>query len=661
MLLAWILRLADVLTPSPLRALLRSLLDNLRSLHAIRTPHASRGDKHLTIFNLPPEARRRIYWHVLHDDPAPNVARNPEISPHVPVANFGLLHASRRVHAEAVPVLYETVHLGSDARKAFEYLEFLGPARIARIRYLGLYHHCHHRCDYYRAGRAWASLSEPWDPVFNLFRQSYVWLRSVDVHFRPCTGDTWRGVRCRLAWKERADGHWGFWAGLRKFSRACEIHFVDDVPEYYVRRHARQLGWHMHGTTKGGFSDPVNGPEVFSGRLVNPRYMDDYSAVRLRHWFKNQGVNVSQRLHEMGTERVKRMSLPDAGEGGLSCCVVKPVSKCQPRRHFFDLPPEIRQHIYDSTCEWAYRAAWPAEPARWNAGAGLLLTSKQVSAEALPSVYRNFRIYGGSPCRTLGRLGTNLAHVRHLEIQFSCYCPWGGLRFQHNNDTIYAAQHFVSIVGHPDATAVGDYRAVWAMAMCQIRSLELLAELTVTFQTCCRTAARMSPSGSLAPAGLPDKQRHCLALESSFVNRLAHCTNIQKLTLAGNVPPSLGVRLSVPYPNCGLTVQWVSRQMAAYMAVMERKAWLQARMHGKAFQLPSPPYPGDTSRPDNTPVPHFVLVKMETARNRWAEHVEPEEWATPPGLGMELARMPLSRRSWREVAEHMDFANGGSW
>lgn len=50
-----------------------------------------------------------------------------------------------------------------------------------------------------------------------------------------------------------------------------------------------------------------------------------------------------------------------------------------PRLHFFDLPLEVRNMIYDEVCRaWEFKAYWPDQPARWSQALGLFLVCKQI-------------------------------------------------------------------------------------------------------------------------------------------------------------------------------------------------------------------------------------------------------------------------------------------
>jgi hypothetical protein len=177
-----------------------------------------------------------------------------------------------------------------------------------------------------------------------------------------------------------------------------QIRYLDPVPEYYARRTAKRLGWDMHGELSGGYSDPFKPLNRFKGVILH--------AGRL-------------------TPGDSPSSQQTRGH--------------QPFR-FLGLPLEVRHRIYDYACESPYKPFWPECPARWNSGFGLLLVSRQISTEALPSIYRTFRIHGGRPLDAVGKLGPKLAYIRRLELHLSCFCPSGGRNLWHNNGTLFAAR-----------------------------------------------------------------------------------------------------------------------------------------------------------------------------------------------------------------------------
>ncbi|KAH6854676.1 hypothetical protein B0I37DRAFT_401612 [Chaetomium sp. MPI-CAGE-AT-0009] len=151
---------------------------------------------HWGCIDEPLPVRDKIYRCAFREGEDESLSWDESVAPYVPTQYFGLLYSSRQVYAEASAILHSRVNLGSDARLARDYLEFIGPAR-------------------------------------------------------PCIGD-WSGrdhyleSMCRLTWDVRVDC---FWPGLTTMNMAQEIRFVWPVPECYAKWAAKELGWEMEGVS----------------------------------------------------------------------------------------------------------------------------------------------------------------------------------------------------------------------------------------------------------------------------------------------------------------------------------------------------------------------------------------------------------------------------
>jgi hypothetical protein len=329
--------------------------------------------------------------------------------PDVPEEHFGLLCVSRQVYEEASEILYESVHLGSHPLWAYDYLNFIGPVRRLQIRNLTIRFKCCWDCVKYRDAHDWA-------PVFEFLWLSWACLRTVHIHFDPHPEPNYRykpGAEetCRFKLDARDDS---FWWDLRKFTTVREICFPNPVPEYFVRQHAKAQGWLMDGTIGDD-----NGLSTFTGKLVNPTYPDEFDWVNEGNRLYFLGIDVSNFSYDFYKNVYLKDEAPRPQPTGSA------LADTPRRTGFLDLPIELRRDIYDRASEWVYKPFWPDRPAHWNTGFGLLLVSKQISQEALPSIYRTFRINGGTPLGMLDTLGRNIQHVRTLEIHLCCFCPCG--------------------------------------------------------------------------------------------------------------------------------------------------------------------------------------------------------------------------------------------
>ncbi|KAK4097232.1 hypothetical protein N658DRAFT_549046, partial [Parathielavia hyrcaniae] len=150
----------------------------------------------------------------------------------------------------------------------------------------------------------------------------------------------------------------------------------------------------------------------------------------------------------------------------------------------------------------------------------------------------------------------------------------------------------------------------WTSVLGQIQASPGPSELAVTFQTCCRSAS-YQPSEKVGLDWNTPWHRHlCVALEEHFMNLLAGSRNINRLSLFGNVPPSLTLRLARPYPGCGLSVKAVSSPIAEFIKETE-EAWASWKEHRKTWpglEWVRSRFSGDMECPTLCPTPHFVLV-----------------------------------------------------
>ena len=599
-----------------------------------------------TLFALPRSIRNTIYRHILHDDAPEAALWDRRTPPHVSLGNLGLLCSCRRIYKEASAISYATVHLGSDASLAKAYLKFIKPRRVRQIRNLTIFYECRRVCS---QEQGYGDCLD-WMAAFELLRKARACVEHVVVRFDPCCawlsgGQRYLRRRCRLEWNEEEDR---FWCGLKTLTTAREIHFEGaGVPEYFVHRHVRQLGWQMDGVVENDRSDRRVVPfTTFRGRLVNPAC-------------SKQATDVS----EYGRELL-RSGRRVGGE-------VKPGK----RPGFWSLPPEIRRIIYDHASEWVYKPFWPVLPGRYNTGVALLHVSKHMCADALPSIYRTFRIYGGAPLATLDKLGANLAFVRTLETHFSCFCPWGGSNLQLNNGTIYAVcdpeatnqwSRPPSLKDwYPTGSVVTRYEDEWDQVMWRVKTQSVgLSELAVTYLSCSRSASLLPSWVSSLTTSWVETLRYkgcCIAIESKFNQLLEGLGAVNNISLGGNVPPSMAVRLARPWFAPRRSLKGISRVMGEYIKDTEERVqvWKMLPVSNTFWTLrvwmnPTvyPPLEYHSARGQ---APHFVLTRNETARNRWSQCVEPESKAE---LGKEVdavVELILSRSSW-DIERDMDRA-----
>jgi hypothetical protein len=507
-----------------------------------------------------------------------------------------------------------------------------------------------------------------WQPIFDLLWQSWACVRRVEVHFREdyvqwhkfrdidhSAGIDYLTDTCKLIWKEEIDS---FWRGLKTFTMAEEIDFVDFVPEYFAYRHARELGWQMDGTVLGDSRDSQHPGTEFRGKLINRRFPGQFDWILGQvHPRPQEAMDTSALVYDSDKENCKDFALEDPRAEDTAANSVATSTKT----HFFNLPVEIRQLIYEYASEWRDRAYWPDRPKRWNTGVDFLYTSKQIAREALPSVYREFRLHGCSALEDLGELGQHISHVRRLELHFTCFgpCSQDMARDQRLSFTGTIYSQAVQRYTHPRHTMENErpsqdflqrYMDMWSQAMVGIQAQPRIQEMEVTFASCCRYKARTH--GGRTEEEASRQQLRCLALETHFLDLLAECQQVERVTLVGDVPPSLAVRLP-------LTIKSISSQMSGFMRATEedRAAWDNAALLFTQWENTTPfpwmPYPTPH------PVTHFVLVNEHSPRARWYRNVESngeEEWEKD---GMLPVTDGLTARSWEDIRDVADYNNEG--
>jgi hypothetical protein len=232
------------------------------------------------------------------------------MQPYYPADNLGLLCTSRQIHEEASAILFENIHVGSDAARAWRFLSSLGPDRIFKIRTVTIYYHCLEWC---KPTAIHGDEELDWMPVLELLRSSAVRMDGVEVSFAPCVvecreNNHYLQTRCRLWWDENSDR---FWQGLETLNTVKQIRFLDPVPEYFVRRTTKRLGWGIHGELDGGYADPFQPLSRFKGLILNTTSANDSPASQQTGTHQSTG--------------------------------------------FLDLPLEIRHRIYNCACEWTYK------------------------------------------------------------------------------------------------------------------------------------------------------------------------------------------------------------------------------------------------------------------------------------------------------------------
>jgi hypothetical protein len=310
-------------------------------------------------------------------------------------------------------------------------------------------------------------------------------------------------------------------------------------------------------------------------------------------------------------------------------------------KNFFDLPVEIRVYIYNLACKWVYKRRWPRFSARWNTGIGLLRTCKRVAAEAMPSVYRTFRLHSGSAIEALDKLGSKIEWVRTLEIHVSCLCSateWGPVDMI---DTVYERHCYRR--GASNA-GLQQYTDMWTRFMGRIQTQHGIRQLVVTFSTCCRRSRR---------------EEMCLSLENHFLDLLQAYQRADRISLAGDVPPSLAFRLQDASPDFGRSIKWISHEMDRFIKEVEtsRRQWECSAQGERAVPwAKNDQFYLVTADHNRHPITHFILSRQNQAMASWNQYMEGYEVERKPA-GMRQVSQPISRRSWGELQTLLDYDN----
>ncbi|KAK3294398.1 uncharacterized protein B0H64DRAFT_463246, partial [Chaetomium fimeti] len=204
---------------------------------------------------------------------------------------------------------------------------------------------------------------------------------------------------------------------------------------------------------------------------------------------------------------------------------------------------------------------------------------------------------------------------------------------------------------------INTYKNEWTETMNRIKSQPNIREVSTTFISCCRRPATNENWMPYARTRTPmadNWKSCCLDLEGHFTSLLATCRNVDTVTLRGNVPPSLALRLEHPDTGLGLPVQAVSKEMAAFIKGAEKET--AERDPADPSWAKKTPYPPLRYHPAKTPPPHFVLGRTRPATATWPwleERGKGDETAT----GMEFVSGPLFSGTWEQASAVLDFKN----
>ncbi|KAK3312417.1 hypothetical protein B0H66DRAFT_538705 [Apodospora peruviana] len=272
------------------------------------------------------------------------------------------------------------------------------------------------------------------------------------------------------------------------------------------------------------------------------------------------------------------------------------MSKATPAVNFFSLPLEIREKIYELACEeitvhdWNNNGDYHRYLSRYlSAGRGLLCTSKQMTAEAAPFMWRTVKIYPGFPdvCLNPHRrdYATIKRNARRAEIFFACFCSY---HLPDLPDTLHNAMYETTGSLFPEYHWLKRWEEKWAAALYQLHELPGLKQLTVTFGSClrCHLPPRDKEHEQHAfvdepPYGRQDvyyneellgHSAFCVGLERSFLDWFIPCMHVDKLTLRGDVPPSIMFRLMSPQGDDGfkLKLHYMSSGLARFIEARGR-------------------------------------------------------------------------------------------
>jgi hypothetical protein len=647
------------------------------------------------LFDLPRGVRDEIFRLALFDD-APEVDMDQRTEAWSP-NQIGLLCASRQVYKEAAAVMNETVYLGADPSSALRYLEFMGGDRVRQIRNLVIFYQCFEDC-----GTEYADSALNWMPVFDLLGRSRASVRRVKVWSQFCalrlerfgncerTGkEDYLAGKCRLLRGEEDDK---FFRGLRTLTMAEHIEFVKayPVPEYLVHIHERELGWVAEGRRMGDYRELSAFPE-FDGKLVNPTYPHEFDWLQYVHKLIEEGVDVSGMQYDPEDSSWR-------AEDGETSTALTPT---RPKKNLLlELPLEIRKTIYNLACDtWEERLYWPTQPDRWNSGIGLLSTCKQISKEAFPSVYRNFRVYSSYADKTLAWLGPRIDLVRNLALHVTCFCPcshdvnFSGTTYTRENGTFSLADtdgdisFAETLEPHddppPDSQTTARTKAMLTTTMAAINAHPTLKSLHITLASCARYKPRAYHGNRNRDADALTRPA-CLSLENHFLALLLHQTHhIERLTLDGDVPPSFALRMQERRGGGGdgvargpeLRISHVGEAMRKFMrrTCAHRVRWDRREVQRLEARRLEEPRDGERpgvwekprhfpyeAYPTSEPVTHFGLVAGGTFKGRlervWAGVVLGDVEAEGES-GMELVGGKVVGRTWEGLSELLDYGN----
>ncbi|KAH6856175.1 hypothetical protein B0I37DRAFT_302393 [Chaetomium sp. MPI-CAGE-AT-0009] len=210
---------------------------------------------------------------------------------------------------------------------------------------------------------------------------------------------------------------------------------------------------------------------------------------------------------------------------------------------------------------------------------------------------------------------------------------------------------------YPTTPCAKSYKDEWTEVMNRIQSHTNIREASATFLSCCRRPATHDtwmPYTQTPEEDAKRLQSYCLDLEGHFASLLATCRNVDTVTLRGNVPPSLAIRIEDPDMGLGLSLQAVSKYMAAFIKGAVKET--EERDSNDPSWAKKTPYPPLRYHPATTPPPHFVLgrTRPETATWSWLEErIRGNGTAT----GMELVSGPLCSGTWETASEVLDYKN----
>ncbi len=610
-------------------------------------PSSDERRRPVTFLGLPLEIRNRIYEHAMFRNWIEDSEWGGQSKPGVPEENLRLLCVSRQVYAEAIEVLHGTMFLGGNAALACEYLDWQSPWRIRKVRKLILSYECYQDCIF----RMQNAAAINWEPIFNRLWQCWACPREVQVYHLYChmRWEKWNVEfegrnrlegACKTRWDEKTDKFWKF---LKKLRTVEKMVFMDRCPGYFVHQIARD-NWWQEWRKRPIDDDCPN----FQGTLINPTFPGEFDWTLHVHRLIEEGVDVDWMEYDPDDDSWRTPEADPANDADptndaeRTMVVAKPNSakpkSAKPKLTFFDLPPEVRRKIFDYACVLVEMEYWPYEPKRWHAGTEIIMASKRVYAEAIPSMYRTLRVYGYDNIQPLARLGAQgrLAHARRLQLYFSCYCnnEWDreGLRRTLSPEKRLSDKELErdlrewGTLPHPvDAERHRRTLKMWREAFAVLSAEPCrsnIRDFDITMYSCQRCRRDQETHFHLSPA-------ECAELERQFLEGLVSLRpQMQHLRLAGDIPPSLPVRLfTEPLGGVRMDLKWIDEKIRTFM-LHSLKAWRaecrptrgsrEAREYGEVWLNPVP-HPNPYC--DADPPAKFVLQANTTATGRWYERV----------------------------------------